>query len=275
MVRKRKTASLLNRSVQIDPPSAHIIPHVTPPLSSGTLPSGESGCIPERPPFTQATPAPTHPTPQSANPAQSTSPPSSGSVPRPRARFKQPERIPPAWRPRTPSDLCSEGWSTKEEDRISESSGDFNPYLSDLNEYNHPYREENILLNDLAEGFNAIVSGLNDSDDEYGPDLRLRETYINMMKDYNSTFSLGKLQAAVARLLSQLLEERLFMPTPDSCIALRGLMASMPTHNHLNLDLDDVATGEDKFFPLPPDCALIRPPTHRHYIANPPQPPPM
>ena len=57
------------------------------------------------------------------------------------------------------------------------------------------------MFNDLADGLNAIVNGLNNSDDEYGPDLRLRETYINMMKDYNSTFSLGKLQAAAARLL--------------------------------------------------------------------------
>ena len=94
------------------------------------------------------------------------------------------------------------------------------------------------------------------------------------MKDYNSTFSLGKLQAAAAHLLSQLLEERLFMPTPDSCSALRGLMASMLTYKHLDLGLDDVATGEDKHLPLPPDCALIRPPTHRHYVADPPQPPP-
>ena len=189
----------MNRSAQIDPPSAHIAPHVTPPLSSGTLPSRESGCIPERPPFIQATPTPIQSTPQSANPAQSTSSPTSGSAPRPRARYKKPERVPPAWRPRTPSDLCSEEWNTEEEDRISESSGDFNPYLFDSNEYNNPHRYGNILLDDLADELNAIVFGLNDSDDEYGPDLRLRETYIAMLQGSNSTFSLDRLQTAAVR----------------------------------------------------------------------------
>ena len=270
MVRKRKTASSLNQSVQIDPPSAHIAPHVTLPLSSGTLPSGESGCIPERLPFTKATPAPSHPTPQSANPAQSTSSPPSGSVPCPRARFK-PEKVPTAFIfPRPPSDHGSEEWSTEEEDRISESSGDFNPY-SDPDECHLPWQQGNILFNDLATDLNAIVDGLNDSDDEYGPQLRLRETYINMMQDYHSTFSLGNLQTAVAHLLSQLLEEGLFVPTPDSRNALRGLMASMLIHRRLNLNLDDVATGEDPRFPLPPDCVLMRPSTHHHYDADPPQ----
>ena len=270
MVRKQKTVSSLNRSAQIKSPSAHITPHITPPLSSGTLPLGESGCIPEQPPFIKATPAPTHSTFQSTNPAQNTPSPPSSSAPRPRARFK-PEKVPTAFTfPRPPSDLGSEGWSTEEEDRISESSGDFNPY-SDPDEYNLPWQQGNILFNDLATELNTIVDGLNDSNDEYGPQLRLRETYINMMQDYHSTYSLGNLQTAVAHLLSQLLEEGLFVPTPDSRNALRGLMASMLIHRHLNLNLDDVATGEDPRFPLSPDCVLMRPSTHHHYGANPPQ----
>ena len=253
MVHKRKTASSLNRSAQIDPPSAHIAPHFTLPLSSGTLPSRKSGCIPEQPPFIKATPAPIHPTPQSANPAQSTSPPPSGSAPRPRARFKQQGRVLPAWFPPWLSSASSaEGWNTEEEDKISESSGDFNPYLFDSNEYNNPHQHGNILLDDLANGLNAIVFSLNDSDDEYSPNLRLRETYIGMLQGSNSTVSLDRLQTAAARLLTQLLEEHLFVTGPDSCNALRGLMASMLSHPSLDLDLDDIATGEDKLFPISP-----------------------
>ena len=101
-----------------------------------------------------------------------------------------------------PSDLDAEGWSTKDGDKDSGSSiGDYNynPYLSDSDKYNHPHWQGNILFNDLAEGLNAIVNGLNDSDNKHSPDLRLRKTYISMLWEYNSTFSLGKLQAAAAR----------------------------------------------------------------------------
>ena len=260
--------------MQIETPSAHITPSFTPLLSSGTLPLGESGCIPEHPPFIRATPVPFHTAPQSTNPDQSTSSPPSSSAPCPRVRFK-PEKVPTAFTfPCPPSDLGSEGWSTEEGDKESGSSNEeFNPYLSDSDDY-HPLWKGNIWFDDLAQELDSIVFGFNNSDDEYGPNIRLRETYINMMQDPRSTLSLNRLQYATAQLLSQLIENRLFVHTPASFNALWGLIASMLSYPRFHRGLSHIATGEDNCFPLPLSCTLTWPASPHQSGSDPSQPSP-
>ena len=154
------------------------------------------------------------------------------------------------------------------------SDEEFNPYLSDSGRYNHSHPKGNILFDDLADEFNGIVFGLNDSNDKYSPDLRLRKTYINMMKDPRSKLSLLRLQCAAAHLLSQLLDECLFIHMHDGCDTLWGLMVSMLSYLPIEDGLHSIATGENKFFPLPPGCALAWPTSTHQSGANPLQPPP-
>ena len=203
MVRKRKTASLLNQSAQIDPLSAHIAPHITPPLSSGTLPLGESGCIPERPLFIKATPAPTYSTPQSVIPLRAHPHPPLVLLPTLGRGSNNKRGHPlPGFLLGCPQLFQLKGGALRRKTKsLSPLVTSTHTCLTQMSITIHIDKETFYVFNDLADGLNAIVNGFNDSDDEHSPDLRLRETYINMMWEYNSTFSLGKLQAAAACLL--------------------------------------------------------------------------
>ena len=94
------------------------------------------------------------------------------------------------------------------------------------------------------------------------------------MQDPRSRPSLIRLQRALAELLSQLLDEHLFIQTHDGYDALRSLMVSMLSYLPIEDDLRSIAAGENKYFPLPPGRALARPTSTHQPDADPPLPPP-
>ena len=160
MVHKWKTMFLLTQSVQINPLSAHITPPVTPSLSPGTLPLGESGCIPEHLPFLQTSSVPTQATPQSTH---STPFAFSGST----SKTRKVCFAPP------PSSPSSDRWSTEEDNDVhSPFYDEYSTHLFDnydgsgpssSSRGNHSHYQGNILLDGLANDINSLIFGLNDT----------------------------------------------------------------------------------------------------------------
>jgi hypothetical protein len=260
MVRKRKPAHKLTRSPQIAVSFAEDV--------QGTLPSGVSGCIPGPPHPMPTCTVPIPPDPHTDTPLPSGDISTSSRT----ANFKSTVQ----------SEVSSGEWQTDHPTDDESSSGDESlnrlfgngpGFTRSLPKWRSRIRPPtNPLLDGLADDLNALTFGLEDSDDEYGPQLGLRNAFMEHFRV--APESTTAIQCAMLRLLNRLLNDDLFVRSIDSLNALRELQATLITHPRVGGAIRGIIYTEERasryFSELQEDPPIVQDPSPSGVHMQPP-----